>query len=55
MLTMYKTHHPRSKIDRQYIKRKDGGRGLVKVEVAYKAEIINISKYLNKITKKTSL
>ena len=42
MLTMYKMH-----IDRLYVKRKEGGRGLVQVEVAYKAEIINIAEYLN--------
>ena len=43
MLTMYKMHH----IDRLYVKRKEGGRGLVQAEAAYKAEIINISEYLN--------
>ena len=47
MLTMYKMHHPKADIDRLYVKRKEGGRGLVQVEAAYKAEIINIAKYLN--------
>ena len=47
MLTMYKIHHPKSDIDRLYVKRKEGGRGLVQAEAAYKAEIINISEYLN--------
>ena len=47
MLTMYKMHHPRADTDRLYVKRKEGGRGLVKVEAAYKAEIINIAEYLN--------
>jgi len=45
MLTMYKMHHPKADIDRLYVKRKKGGRGLVQVEAAYKAEIINIAKY----------
>ena len=40
-------HHPKADIDRLYIKRKEGGRGLVQVEAAYKAEIINIAEYLN--------
>ena len=40
-------HHPKADIDRLYVKRKEGGRGLVQVEVAYKAEIINIAEYLN--------
>ena len=47
MLTMYKVHHPKADIDRLYVKRKEGGRGLVQVEVAYKAEIINIAEYFN--------
>jgi hypothetical protein len=46
-LTMYKMHHPKADIDRLYVKRKEGGRGLVQVEAAYKAEIINIAEYLN--------
>ena len=47
MLTMYKMHHPKADIDRLYVKRKEGGRGLMQVEAAYKAEIINIAEYLN--------
>ena len=58
MLTMYKTHQPKADIDRLYVKRKEGGRGLVQIEAAYKAEIINIAQYkltLTQIIKKTSL
>jgi len=44
---MYKIHHPKADIDRLYVKRKEGGRGLVQIKVAYKAEIINIAEYLN--------
>ena len=47
MLTMYKIHHLKADIDRLYVKRKEGGRGLVQIEAAYKAEIINIVEYLN--------
>jgi len=39
-------HHPKADIDRLYVKRK-GGRGLVQVEAAYKAEISIIAEYLN--------
>ena len=46
MITMYKMHHPKADTDRLYVKRK-GARGLVQVEAAYKAEIINIAEYLN--------
>ena len=40
-------HHPKADIDRLYVKKKEEGRGLVQVEAAYKAEIINIAEYLN--------
>jgi hypothetical protein len=46
-LTMYKMHHPKADIDRLYVKRKEGGRGLVKVEAGCKAEIFNIAEYLS--------
>ena len=44
---MYKMHHPKADTDRLCVKRTEGGRGLVQIEVAYKAEIINIAEYLN--------
>ena len=40
-------HYPKADIDRLYVKRKEGGRGLVQAEAAYKTEIINIAEYLN--------
>ena len=55
MLTVYKMHHPTADTDRLCVKRTEGGRGLVQIEVAYKAEIINIAEYLNTNIKKTSL
>jgi len=44
---MFKVHHPETDIERLYVKKKEGGRGLVQVEAAYKAEITNIAQYLN--------
>ena len=44
---MYKMRHPKSDIDRLYVKRKEDGRGLVQIEAAHKAETINIAEYLN--------
>ena len=38
MLTMYKVHHPKAEIDTLYVKRKEGGEGLMQVEAAYKAD-----------------
>jgi len=43
VLTIYKMHHPKADIDRLYVKRKERGIGLVQVEAAYKAEIVNIA------------
>jgi hypothetical protein len=45
---MYKMHHPKADIDRLFVKRKGGGRGLAQIEAAYKTEIINTAEYLNK-------
>jgi len=47
MLTMYKMYHPKAGIDMLFVKRKEGGRGLVQIEAGYKAEVINIAEYLN--------
>jgi hypothetical protein len=47
MLAMYKMHHPKADIGILYVKRTEGGRRLVQIEVACKTEIINIAEYLN--------
>jgi len=48
MPAIHKMHPPKADIDRLYVNRKGGGRGLVQIEAAYKAEIINIEEYLNR-------
>ena len=48
-------HHLKTDIDRLYVKRKEGGRRLMQVETAYKAEIINIAEYINTNNKKDRL
>ena len=40
-------HQPEADIDTLYMKMKEGGRGLLQIEVTKKAEIINIAEYLN--------
>ena len=47
MLAMCKMHHPKADTDRLYLNRKEGGRRLVQIEAASKAEIINIAEYIN--------
>ena len=39
--------HRKADIDRLYVKRIEGRRGLVQIEVTYKEQIINIAEYLN--------
>lgn len=46
-LTMTKTHHPKADVDRLYIPRKAGGRGLVQLEITYKTTTIGLNIYLN--------
>jgi len=46
MLTVFKFTNQKL-TDSLYVKRKEGGRGLLQVEAAYKAEIINIAEYRN--------
>ena len=49
---MYKMHHPKASIDRLYVKTKEGRRGVVHIEAAFKAEVINIAEHLNTNYKK---
>jgi hypothetical protein len=48
VLTMNKMHHPKADIDRLYVKRKEGKRGVAQIKAAYKPDIINTAEYLNK-------
>ena len=46
-LTMAKMHHPKADVDRLYIPRRAGGRGLVQLETTYKTTTIGLDTYLN--------
>ena len=45
-LTMYEMHHPKSDVDRVYLPRTEGGRGLIQQEPSYKSTTIGLDKYL---------
>jgi len=45
-LTMNRMHHPRADVDRLYVKRKEGGRGLIQIENAYITSTIGLDMYL---------
>jgi hypothetical protein len=46
MLAIHGQLYPRSDIDRLYVPRKEGGRGLMQVEGAYIAETVNLVEYV---------
>lgn len=47
MLTMYSMHHPKADIERLYLPRREGGRGLLQLELSYKLTTIGLDKYLS--------
>ena len=47
LLTMHRMHHPKSDVNRLYLPRKEGGRGLVQLELSLKTSIIGMDTYLN--------
>ena len=46
LLNMQKMLHPKADVERLYISRKDGGRGLIEVETAFKIAKIGLDHYL---------
>ena len=45
LLTMHNMHHP--KVHRLYLPRKNGGRGMIQLELSYKTSTIGLFRYLN--------
>ncbi len=46
MLTMEKMHHPKADVDRLYLPRSEGGRGLVQLELTFKTTTIGLDAHL---------
>lgn len=46
LLTIHHAHHPKADVDRIYVNRKTGGRGLKQLEGSFKAAMINTAEYL---------
>ena len=59
LMTMYGAQHPKADVDRLYLKRCDGGRGLIGDEDCVEVEVNSLDKYLSvseeKILKEVSL
>jgi hypothetical protein len=49
ILTIHEQHHLRADIDRLYVPRKEGGRGLMQEEEAYIAGTLNLVEYVEVI------
>ena len=48
LMTMHKALHPRDDIDRLYVSRKEGGRGLASIEDTVDASIERLEDYIGK-------
>ena len=59
LMSMYGVQHPKSDVDRLYLKKCDGGRGLIGIEDCVQAEVNSLDKYLSaseeKMLKEVSL
>ena len=48
LITMHKALHPRDDIDRLYVSRKEGGRGITSIEDSVNASIQQLKDYIEK-------
>ena len=48
LLTAERMHHPKADVERMYLPRKIGGRGLTQLEMAYKTTTVGLNTYLQK-------
>ena len=52
LMTTYRTLHPQADVDRLYLKREDGGRGMIGIEDCVDMEIANLKEYVTKSEEK---
>jgi len=48
ILTIHGQHHPKADVDRLYVLRKQGGRGLMQLEAAHTIEITKLVEYVDR-------
>ena len=46
LFTIHKMHHPKAKVDRMYLPRKEGWRGLIQFDCTHKTSTIGLDKYI---------
>ena len=47
LMTMYGVHHPKADVDRLYLQRCEGGRGLLGLEDCMQIDVHSLEKYLS--------
>ena len=52
LITMFGAHHPKADIDRLYLQRCEGGRGLPGLEDCVQVEVYSLEKYLSTLKEK---
>ena len=45
LLTLNRMHHPKANVNRMYVLRKEGGRGMINLEICFKATSIGLNTY----------
>ena len=48
LLTIHGQHHPKADVDRLYVPRKQGGRGLMQLEASHAVEITKLVEYVER-------
>ena len=48
LLTIHGQHHPKADVDRLYVPRKQGGRGLMQLEAAHAVKITKLAEYVDR-------
>jgi len=48
LLNIHGQHHPKAHVDRLYVPRKQGGRGLMQLEAAHAVEITKLVEYIDR-------
>ena len=46
LLTLNRMHHPKADINRMYVPRKEGGRGIINLEMCFKTTTTGLNTYL---------
>jgi len=54
LLTIHGQYHPKADVDRLYVPRKQGGRGLMQIQAAHAVEITKLVEYVDRLSEHTN-